>query len=206
MRLVDVRLGVKHLRQVPVMVVGVVLGIGDKYCVQRSQRARVPIADGFEVFDVRGDLAAMPRSQNLRHILEVLVEGGAAYAGLLSNAGHGDAVETLCRRDAGRLVHDRVGHRRAVRFNAVVPKLGHVGTMPRPCRRVETNCLDNDTECLDKSQRQLKEERMARAATGMPQWVKVFIGVGVLAIVVVGVLIAMGHGPWQHGAMGGMHG
>ncbi|MBN9345814.1 MAG: hypothetical protein J0I48_06335 [Devosia sp.] len=47
---------------------------------------------------------------------------------------------------------------------------------------------------------------MARAATGMPNWVKVFVGVGLLAILAVGILMAMGHGPWQHGAMGGMHG
>ena len=47
---------------------------------------------------------------------------------------------------------------------------------------------------------------MARAATGMPNWVKVFIGIGLLAIVAIGILMAMGHGPWQHGAMAGMHG
>ena len=47
---------------------------------------------------------------------------------------------------------------------------------------------------------------MARAATGLPKWVKIFIGVGFLAIVALGALMAMGHGPWQHDAMGGMHG
>lgn len=47
---------------------------------------------------------------------------------------------------------------------------------------------------------------MARAATGMPNWVKVFVGVSLLAILGFGILMAMGHGPWQHGAMGGMHG
>ena len=47
---------------------------------------------------------------------------------------------------------------------------------------------------------------MVRATAGMPQWVKVFIGIGIVAIVVVGVLIATGHGPWQHGAMAGMPG
>jgi hypothetical protein len=40
----------------------------------------------------------------------------------------------------------------------------------------------------------------------MPNWVKVFIGLGVVAIVAVGILIAMGHGSWQHGAMAGMDG
>ena len=46
---------------------------------------------------------------------------------------------------------------------------------------------------------------MARAATGMPTWVKIFIGLGILAILVVGVLMGFGHGPWQHGGMNGMH-
>ena len=47
---------------------------------------------------------------------------------------------------------------------------------------------------------------MARAATGMPIWVKVFIGLGVFAVLAVIVLITMGHGPWQHSGMAGMHG
>lgn len=47
---------------------------------------------------------------------------------------------------------------------------------------------------------------MAREATGMPNWVKVFIGVSLLAVLAVVVLMAMGHGPWQHGAMVGMRG
>lgn len=46
---------------------------------------------------------------------------------------------------------------------------------------------------------------MARAATGMPGWVKIFIGVGILALIAVVALMAGGHGPWQHGAMGSMH-
>lgn len=46
---------------------------------------------------------------------------------------------------------------------------------------------------------------MARAATGMPMWVKVFVGIGIVAIVGVALLVAGGHGPWQHGAMGNMH-
>lgn len=47
---------------------------------------------------------------------------------------------------------------------------------------------------------------MSRTATGMPSWVKVFIGVGLCAILAVGILMAAGHGPWQHGNMAGMHG
>ena len=47
---------------------------------------------------------------------------------------------------------------------------------------------------------------MARAATGMPLWVKVFIGVGVVALLAIGLLMVMGHGPWQHGGMAGLHG
>jgi hypothetical protein len=46
---------------------------------------------------------------------------------------------------------------------------------------------------------------MARVATGVPGWVKIFIVVGALALLGVGLLVAGGHGPWQHGAMGSMH-
>lgn len=46
---------------------------------------------------------------------------------------------------------------------------------------------------------------MARAATGMPNWVKISIAVGVFAIIAVSILMAMGHGPWQHGGVAGMH-
>ena len=47
---------------------------------------------------------------------------------------------------------------------------------------------------------------MARSATGMPNWVKISIGLGVVFILVVALAMAMGHGPWQHGAVAGMHG
>ncbi|MEO6012866.1 MAG: hypothetical protein ABIQ30_04680 [Devosia sp.] len=47
---------------------------------------------------------------------------------------------------------------------------------------------------------------MARIATGMPTWVKIFIGIGIAAVLVVGVMMGLGHCPWQHGGMAGMHG
>jgi hypothetical protein len=47
-------------------------------------------------------------------------------------------------------------------------------------------------------------ERLKR--TAMPGWVKATIGLGVLALLVVAALAVGGHGPWQHGAMTGMHG
>lgn len=43
---------------------------------------------------------------------------------------------------------------------------------------------------------------MARAATGMPGWVRFLIGIAIAGVVLAIVLMAMGHGPWQHGAMG----
>lgn len=46
---------------------------------------------------------------------------------------------------------------------------------------------------------------MARAAPGMPTWVKVFIGLGIVAALTLALLIAGGHGPWQHGGTGNMH-
>ncbi len=44
----------------------------------------------------------------------------------------------------------------------------------------------------------------AKRATGMPRWVKGFAWAGVAAVVLVGVMLASGHGPWQHLNMGGM--
>ena len=47
-------------------------------------------------------------------------------------------------------------------------------------------------------------ERMKQAT--MPRWVKLTIGLGIL-VLVAGVALAIGgHGPWQHGAITGMHG
>ena len=46
---------------------------------------------------------------------------------------------------------------------------------------------------------------MARVASGMPGWVKAFIGIGIVAFVAITLLMLGGHGPWQHGAMGSMH-
>ena len=40
----------------------------------------------------------------------------------------------------------------------------------------------------------------------MPRWVKVGIAAGVVAVLAVLALTLAGHGPWQHGAMAGMHG
>ena len=41
-------------------------------------------------------------------------------------------------------------------------------------------------------------ETKKRAASGVPQWVKLFGWVGIAALVVVVAMIASGHGPWQH--------
>ena len=46
---------------------------------------------------------------------------------------------------------------------------------------------------------------MGHSAAIMPGWVKVFIGIGIVALIGVALLVAGGHGPWQHGAMGNMH-
>ena len=32
----------------------------------------------------------------------------------------------------------------------------------------------------------------------MPSWVKGFIVTGIAALVLVGIILAMGHGPWRH--------
>lgn len=41
----------------------------------------------------------------------------------------------------------------------------------------------------------------SKRATGMPGWVKAFVGVGIFLVVAVGVMMALGHGPWQHMSM-----
>ena len=45
-------------------------------------------------------------------------------------------------------------------------------------------------------------ETAAKRTTGMPRWVKVFVWAGVGALVLVVIMLASGHGPWQH--LGGM--
>ena len=42
----------------------------------------------------------------------------------------------------------------------------------------------------------------AKRATRMPRWVKGFVLAGVAAVILVGIMLASGHGPWQH--LGGM--
>ena len=44
-----------------------------------------------------------------------------------------------------------------------------------------------------------------RSATGMPGWVKLFIGIAILFVLGVGILMLNGHGPWQHGGMASMN-
>lgn len=40
--------------------------------------------------------------------------------------------------------------------------------------------------------------------TGMPRWVTGFVWAGVAAVVLVGIMLASGHGPWQHLHVAGM--
>jgi hypothetical protein len=48
-------------------------------------------------------------------------------------------------------------------------------------------------------------ERSRRSAAGMPGWVKGFGVAGAALLVVLIVLVASGHGPWEHLGMAGMH-
>jgi hypothetical protein len=41
--------------------------------------------------------------------------------------------------------------------------------------------------------------------TSMPNWVKWFVWAGVVVVVIVGIMLATGHGPWEHMHMSGMH-
>lgn len=45
-----------------------------------------------------------------------------------------------------------------------------------------------------------------KRAAKMPAWVKGFLWAGVVAVLLVVVMLASGHGPWQHMGMSGMHG
>ena len=44
----------------------------------------------------------------------------------------------------------------------------------------------------------MTDGRKSRTAAGMPSWVKGFAIAGVAAVILVGVLLVNGHGPWQH--------
>lgn len=41
----------------------------------------------------------------------------------------------------------------------------------------------------------------SKKSSGMPTWVKAFVGAGVVFVLAVAVMIALGHGPWQHMSM-----
>jgi hypothetical protein len=51
----------------------------------------------------------------------------------------------------------------------------------------------------------MSDGRGNQKGAGMPSWVKGFVIAGAIAVVLVSVLLATGHGPWQHMGMG-MHG
>jgi hypothetical protein len=44
-------------------------------------------------------------------------------------------------------------------------------------------------------------EKSRRAVRPMPRWVKGFIAAGIALLLLVVVLLASGHGPWQHMGM-----
>ena len=53
---------------------------------------------------------------------------------------------------------------------------------------------------------ELQKQPSKRTAQPTPKWVKTFMWAGVAAVVLVGLMLATGHGPWQHIGMTGMHG
>ena len=42
-------------------------------------------------------------------------------------------------------------------------------------------------------------------ATKLPKWVKGFVWAGLAAAIALAIILASGHGPWQHMNMSGMH-
>jgi hypothetical protein len=48
-------------------------------------------------------------------------------------------------------------------------------------------------------------ECRTKRAVGTPRWVKGFSWAGAVAILLVIVMLASGHGPWQHLNVSGMH-
>jgi hypothetical protein len=60
--------------------------------------------------------------------------------------------------------------------------------------------------CLDKVlSRQRRQMASKREVSNTPRWVKGFLWTGLATVIVVGVMLASGHGPWQHMNMAGMH-
>lgn len=48
-------------------------------------------------------------------------------------------------------------------------------------------------------------ERFKGQGPGLPRWVKGFAWAGGVLVVLLVVMLATGHGPWQHMGMAGMH-
>ena len=124
-RLVHMRLSVQYLREARMMVVGAVGRVSEQHGFERRARTLVPCAYRLEVVQMAGDLSPVPGGEDVLRILEIFVERGPADTGLGGNTRHCERVKTLGRGNVGGAIHDRVSHGRTVRFNRVVPELGH---------------------------------------------------------------------------------
>ena len=132
LRIVNMRLRVERLPQTAVMIVRTVKSVGDQNRLERSQRTVMSGADALEIREVSRYLPLVPGCKDLADILEMPIERCPADTRLFSNARHGDRMDTFRNRDRGGPVHDGVGDRRAMRFDSVVPELGHAAELATP--------------------------------------------------------------------------
>lgn len=204
LRFIDMGESMKEPAKTSAMVVRAVSGIGKEHGLKGGKRTLVSAANGVQIVEVRRNLTSMPACKDFLYVLEVFVERGAPDARLLSDARHGERMQALSRSYRGCPVHDRIRDSAAMGFDRILPELGHAPTC-HDVAGLSRQVVLTSRQYVSINGIGYGVVTMARAATGMPGWVKVFIGMGIIALVGSALLMMGGHGPWQHGGMGSMH-
>jgi hypothetical protein len=99
--------------------------------------------------EVFGDMPFMPGDQDRLNAREVLVECGAADAGLLGDLRHGHRAQPVLGDKRRGGLKDGIAYLATVRLDRLVPELGNHGRTRDGPRRNTLYCTE--TLCLDKA-------------------------------------------------------
>lgn len=100
------------------------------------------VPQGGEVLEVGGDMPVVPGDQDRLDVREVLVQRGAADAGVLGDPRHRRRARSMFSDEGRGGVQDRVTHIAAVRLDGLVPQPGHPLSIQSD--ESETLCIDKD--------------------------------------------------------------
>ena len=184
--------------------------VGRKDRPQCVHRGRGCFADPGKLGQVTLNLSLMPGRENGVHVGEIFVQGGPANTRVLGNTGHADGGQTFGRNEGGSSIHRGVPHGLTVGIDRVVPEFRHVNaSIPQPCLAVDTIRFDTIHSVSINRDGRTRRCHMGRERSDgtpvMPGWVKGFVWAGTVIVLLLIVMLALGHGPWQHMGMTGMH-